>query len=193
MEFKSTEFAGQNITWSMCCFSLLLVYLWQSSLVCFGSLSCNCRKLAFHLVQIPDFETRAITEPSSCFTVCAIQGIVGLSPSPRCIWILLLVQIFRTDSSALTTLFHFSSHVQSLYALTHWWLLTFFPSSTVVSWQEFCHTNQLYILSSSEWILMYFLTTLVQLYSDIWCSQPSVTQACDSDEIVPNICKAGNI
>ena len=41
MGFKSTDCAGQDISWRLCCSSLLLIYLWQNLLVCFWSLSCR--------------------------------------------------------------------------------------------------------------------------------------------------------
>ena len=42
MGFKSTDCAGQDICWTTCFSSLLLMCLWQSLLVCFVSLSCMC-------------------------------------------------------------------------------------------------------------------------------------------------------
>ena len=45
----------------------------------------------------------------------------------------------------------------------------------------------------SPQILIHFFTTLIQLYSDVWCSQPSVTQTGNSDEIVFSIGKTGCI
>ena len=82
----------------MCCFSLLLMYLWQSLLVCFASLSCLCTKprlrrdrvmlqyaviagliqFALHLVKIPDpaigKSPHTLTEPRLCFMVGMIFG-----------------------------------------------------------------------------------------------------------------------
>ena len=40
MGFKFTDCVVQDNSWRMCCSSLLLIYLWQSLLVCFRSLSC---------------------------------------------------------------------------------------------------------------------------------------------------------
>ena len=40
MGCKSADCAGQDISWKICCSSLLLMYFWQSLLVCFRSLSC---------------------------------------------------------------------------------------------------------------------------------------------------------
>ena len=80
----------------MCCSSLLLMYLWQSLLVCFGSLFCkpcfrwdsmmlqypvitSLIQFVLHLVQIPNFAkskpTHTITEPPPCFMVSVIQTV----------------------------------------------------------------------------------------------------------------------
>ena len=40
MGFKSTDCTSQDISWRICCSSLLLAYIWQSLLVCFGPLPC---------------------------------------------------------------------------------------------------------------------------------------------------------
>ena len=40
MEIKSANCADQDISWRICCFSLLLLYFWQSLFVWFGSLFC---------------------------------------------------------------------------------------------------------------------------------------------------------
>ena len=58
-----------------------------------------------------------------------------------------------------------------------------FASSTTVSWLQFYHIGQLHRVFS-QWMLTDFFTTLVQLSSDVWRSQPSFTRAGDSDEIV---------
>ena len=79
MGFKSADWAGQDISWRMCCSSLLLKYLWQfSCMVCvvilqkYNSLTHKPRsrwyrlilqhaviagliQFTLHLVQIPDF------------------------------------------------------------------------------------------------------------------------------------------
>ena len=48
MGFKFTDYASQDISWKICCSSLLLMNLWQSLLVCFGSLSCMSKKSLTH-------------------------------------------------------------------------------------------------------------------------------------------------
>ena len=91
------------------------------------------------------------------------------------------------DSSAQRTLFH-CSIVQSLCTLASWSLLILF-----------CFLNSSSAISASFTesspycgCLHIFLTTLVQLCSDIWNSQPSVTQAGDS-VVVLCIEKTGSI
>ena len=68
-----------------------------------------------------------------------------------------------------------------------------FVSSTVMSWQQLCHIGQLHKVFTSQWILTHFFTTLDLLCNDVWSSQPPVTQAGDSDEIVLCIVKTGCI
>ena len=63
-----------------------------------------------------------------------------------------------------------------------------FASSTVVSWQQFCYIGQLHSILLTMDVDIFFFTTLVQLWSDVWSSQLSVTQTGDSDEIVPCSC-----
>ena len=53
MGFKSTDCASQDISWRTWCSSLLLMYLWQSLLVCFRSLSCMSTNL-WPTSRIPD-------------------------------------------------------------------------------------------------------------------------------------------
>ena len=96
--FKSTDCTGQDISWRKYCSSLLLIYLWQSLLVCFRSLSCMSRNtwatrrvqevycdsrsdsIYLHLVQIP----HTVTQPCSYFMVGVIQGTAALSPTLCC-------------------------------------------------------------------------------------------------------------
>ena len=120
------------------------MYLWQSLLVCFGSLSCirtnpwptsrlpdrsrdaaiccdsRCDSICLHLVQILNFgigksPSHTITEPSSCLTFGVIQGVAALSPFFTAHRPSYLIQRFQTDSSHQRTLFHGS--ISSLCAL----------------------------------------------------------------------------
>ena len=128
----------------------------------------NLIQFALHLVQIRDFaigksthpHTHTITELPPCFMVGVISNL---------------------DSSVQKTFYHFSI-VQSL-----WNFLTLFCffNSVFFTLQQFCHIDQFHRVFSSLWMLTdFFFMTLVQLCSDIWSSQPSVSQAGDSDEIV---------
>ena len=64
-----------------------------------------------------------------------------------------------------------------------------FASSTVLSW----HKGQFHTVSSQSGCWHIFPLRLVKLWSDVGSSQPSVTQAGDSDEIVHGIGKTGSI
>ena len=132
-------------------------------------------QFALHLVQIPqlcNWQPPTHTHPHThtlCFTVCVIQGVPALSPTFHCTYLFICPKDF----------------IPLLYCalfVCHWPTGAFwhyFTSSTVVSWQQFCHVGQLHRVFSSQWIRTHFFMTLVQLCCDVWSSQPSFTQAGD--------------
>ena len=67
----------------------------------------------------------------------------------------------------------------------HW-----FVSTTVISWLQFWHIGKLHRVFFLQMMLSLFFMTLVQLWSDVYSSQPSITQAV---EIVLCISKTGCI
>ena len=126
----------------------------------------------------------SITETPQCFTIEVIRAVVALSPTYRRSKNLLFdPKISNFDLCVERTLFH-SSIVQFLFAMAYWSLLTLFcflksGFSTVILPYRTASQSLLLIVDIDT-----FFTTLVQLCSEVWGSQPSVTQVDDSDEIV---------
>ena len=127
-------------------------------------------QFAFHLMQIPNLaigkSPLPITQPPPSFMIGVIQGVAALST--------IHTQTFLVDQKILTL----NSQPKGLCstALCVPWLIEdfwhCFATSTTVSSLQFCHIGQLHRDFSSHWMLTLYFTTLVQLCSDVWCSQP---------------------
>ena len=153
MGFKSTDCINQDISWRISCSSLLLIYLWQSLLECFQSLSCMSTNvwpttrdpdpatieccdsrydsITLHLEQIPDLAIGKSpnTPLKSLLHVLRwvwFEGVAVLSPTHHHTGdVLFDPKITNFDSSVQRTVCH-NSISHSLWTLTHWSLLTLF-------------------------------------------------------------------
>ena len=97
----------------------------------------------------------SITEPSQWFIFGVIQNSLQHIDPP----------IWPKDFLIQRTLFH-CSIVQFLLLFT-WAFWHSFTSSTIVSWQQFCHIGQLHRDFSSQWMLTHFsqkIGSVVQWY-----------------------------
>ena len=131
--------------------------------------------------------SHSLTEPPSYFTVGVIQELQFFHHlRDPLIWRKDFELLFVRPKDFFTLL-HVLSSLCARWptgAFWHW-----FASSTVVSWQQIYRIGQLHRVFSSQWMVIHFVTTLVQLCSNVWSSHPSVTQ---SDEIFLCICKTDN-
>ena len=155
-------------------------------------------QFVLHLVQIPDFPVgksslhHNTASSTPCFTVAVIRvGGVGEQLFHLFFaahWASFLTPKFQTlicqSKGPYSTVL--------LSSLCAPWPTGAFWHCFAISWHQFCYIGQPHRVFS-QWMLTHFFTTLVQLYSDVWSSQPSVTQAADSDEIVLCTEKADSI
>ena len=138
-------------------------------------------QFALHLVHIPNFAISKCpphhnTASSMLYGRCDTEGCCSFTNSLLHIDTPIWAKDFELDSTALF------SNLWVLLPTGPFWHC--FASLTVVSWQQFCYTGQFHWVFSLLWMLTHFFTTLVQLHSEVSNSQPSVMQACDTDEIV---------
>ena len=157
------------------------------------AMAASPNELVLHLGQIPDFTIGKIPPPhhNSLLHALRLVWYRGLQlfhllfTSPRLSY---LTERFRTlirQSKGLYSNALLPSLCASWPIGTFWYC---FASSTAVSWQQFYPIGQLYRVFSSQWMLTHFFTTFIQLCSNVWCRQPSVMQAGDSDEIFHCTC-----
>ena len=149
------------------CYDINLPFIW-------------CKSPTLQLVK-----ATPITEPPACFMVGVLRG-VGLQ---------LFYQLLTTHRlSYLTPKFRILIHQSKglyptalLFSFCALWpngAFWYWFDSTVVSWQQFCHIKLLFCWPALQSLLIIvnidtFFSTLVQLFSDVWSSQPSVMQPCD--------------
>ena len=146
-------------------------------------------QFALHLVQIPNFainKTPSYRDRTSSmlYSLCDMWGFSSFTNS--------LPHIYPPTGPKNFELWFISQKdsIPLLNSSVFLWLGLLEPSNIVLFPQHFCHISQLLCTVDVD---IFFFMTLVQLYRDVWSSQPSFTQAGHSDEIVLCIGKTGSI
>ena len=173
MGFKSAVCVSQDIIWKMYCSSLLLMYLWQSLLICFRSLSCMstnlwptscasdrfvwCRsmliasliQLALHLVQIPDFAIGRSPSPYHNWASSMLYGWCDVGGCSSFTNILLY-----NDSPIWSKDFElwFVSPMYFIPLLLYWVFVYLGPLEPVIYYEEACIKDKSDILCTSMFI-----------------------------------------
>ena len=179
MLFKSTDYTGQDTSWRTCSSSLFLMLPWQSLLVCFGSLSCRSRNPWRPTNCVPDWIAGCCSMLwwsvwfNLSFTWCKYPTLqrakashpTELLQSLRLVWyrgLRLFPQLFAAHRPSYLTQRNQTlickSSLYELWSTGAFWHC--FPSSTVLSWQQFCPIGQFYWIFS-QWILANFFHKIV--------------------------------
>ena len=193
MGFKFTDCASQDISRRICCSSLLLMYFWQSLLICFVSLSCmstnlwatNCVLDGIVAVccdnwydpihsspgEIPNFAIgtlpSTITEPPPFFMVGVIKGLQLFHQVFVTHWPTYLTQTFQIliyQSKGLYSTALLSSLCAPWPTEVFWHCFASFYSGFLAAILSYRPASESFPYSGCWFI---FFMTLVQLCSDV--------------------------